>query len=93
MGQPLQFLPALLDGLVYTLLVLVVFYWWTILIVIIASFVAQGNYHPALAILSQLVEPLLAPVRKVIPSLGPLDLSPIVVLLGLRLVQVALESV
>ena len=43
---------------------------WSILIVILASFIAQGNYHPALAMLQQLTEPVLAPARKLLPSMG-----------------------
>jgi YggT family protein len=80
-------LPALWAGLIKTLLVLMQFYKWTIIIMVIASFVAQGSYHPALALLNQLVEPIMAPVRKVLPSLGPLDLSPMVVLLAIILIE------
>lgn len=74
-------------GLVHTLEVMVGFFWWTILIVVIASFLAPGTYHPALALLNQIVEPLISPVRKVLPTLGPLDFSPLVVLLVLTLAQ------
>ena len=41
-------------------------------------------------LLVQVTEPVLGPARRVIPSLGPLDISPIVVVFGLRLVQVLL---
>lgn len=80
-------LPAIWAGLIKTLLVLMQFYKWTIIIMVIASFVAQGSYHPALALLNQLVEPIMAPVRKALPTLGPLDLSPMVVLLVIILVE------
>lgn len=81
-----------LSGLRHTLLVLVGFYWWTILIVVIASFVAQGTHHPALALLNQLIDPLIRPVRRILPTLGPLDFSPLVVLLALTLVQDGLRQ-
>ncbi len=80
-------LPTLWAGLIKTLLVLLQFYKWTIIIIVIASFVAQGSYHPALALLNQLLEPIIAPVRRVLPSLGPLDLSPMVVLLIIILAE------
>lgn len=37
--------------------------------------------------LYQLTEPLLRPIRQVLPSMGGLDLSPIVLLLGIFLLQ------
>jgi len=37
--------------------------------------------------LSRLVEPILAPIKRVIPSLGGLDLSPIVAILALQWFQ------
>lgn len=37
-------------------------------------------------LLGKLVEPYLSPFRKIIPSIGPLDLSPIVALIALRFV-------
>ena len=77
----------LIGGLVRTVLVLIQFYWWTIIIVIIASFVAQGTYHPALGLLSQLAEPILGPLRRIIPPLGPLDLSPMVAIVALTVLQ------
>jgi len=37
--------------------------------------------------LSRLVEPILAPIKRVMPSLGGLDLSPIVAILALQWIQ------
>ena len=42
------------------------------------------------SILYQLTEPLLGPVRRLIPSMGMFDLSPIVVFIGLRILQGAI---
>lgn len=60
---------------------------WSILIAIIASWIAPGNYHPALALLGQLTEPVLAPARRLLPALGGLDLSPILVFLVLGVIE------
>jgi len=38
------------------------------------------------------VEPLLAPIRRVIPNLGALDLSPLVLLLVLQVLQIVLNN-
>ena len=85
-GSAPSVFPALWAGMIKTLLVLMQFYKWTIIILVIASFVAQGSMHPALQLLQQLLEPIMAPVRKVLPSLGPLDISSMVVLLAIILI-------
>jgi YggT family protein len=48
--------------------------------------VAQG-YNPIAAVFDQLTEPMLRPIRKVIPPLGGLDLSILVLIIGLQFVQ------
>ncbi|MFW6094341.1 MAG: YggT family protein [Pseudomonadota bacterium] len=68
-------------------------FWWSILIVIIAGWIAPGTYHPALALLQQITEPLLAPARRLLPPLGGLDFSPIVVFLVLGLLERILPQV
>ncbi len=80
-------LTVLWMGLVKMLLVLTQFYKYTLFIVIIASFLVQGTVHPALQLLQQLLEPLLGPIRRVMPSFGPLDLSPMVLILVIFLVE------
>ena len=44
-------------------------------------------YHPAMQFLIQITEPLLAPIRENLPSLGGLDFSPLVALLILWFVE------
>ncbi len=55
-----------------------------IFISIIASWVAPHSYHPILSVVRSISEPILAPARKLIPPIGGLDLSPMVVLLFLN---------
>jgi YggT family protein len=43
--------------------------------------------HPLVRLTSALTEPLLAPIRRVLPSVGGLDFSPLVLLFGLRLLE------
>ena len=74
-------------GLVETVLTMIQFYIFAIFIIVIASFLMAGQMHPALALLHQLIEPIMAPFRKIIPPFGPLDLTPMVVLLLLFIVQ------
>ncbi|MXX30394.1 MAG: YggT family protein [Gammaproteobacteria bacterium] len=83
-GGPLQLITG---SLLHILLRFLDLFWWSILIVIIASFLAQGRYHPALQLLHQITEPILAPARRIIPPMGGLDFSPILVILLLGILQ------
>lgn len=73
-----------LVGVLDTLLTIL--FWATIGSVII-SWVAPNSPHPAPQLLQQLVEPLFAQVRRVIPPIGGLDLSPIAIFLVIQIVQ------
>ncbi|MSQ23030.1 MAG: YggT family protein [Chloroflexi bacterium] len=50
--------------------------------------VRPGNpFHPLAVVLHQVTEPLLGPLRRVIPTIGQFDISPIVALLLLQFLQ------
>lgn len=51
-------------------------------------FMPQGGYNPVLNIVFSISEPLLATARKVLPSFGGLDLSPILAIIFLQLTDV-----
>ncbi len=53
----------------------------------ILSWVSQGR-SPVEYVLSQLTEPFLTPIRRVIPAIGGLDLSMLVAILGLQFLQI-----
>jgi YggT family protein len=67
------------------------FYLVAIIIYVILSWVAPGTYSPAGALLASICEPLLAPVRRVIPPIGGLDLSALFVLIGLQALLILLR--
>ena len=56
-------------------------------IVIIYTFLRffMDPFHPVLHVLSQVIEPLLVPVRKRMPPTGGLDFSPLILIIGLQL--------
>lgn len=42
------------------------------------------------SVIYQLTEPVMGPVRRLIPTIGMIDISPIVVFFGLRILQSAI---
>jgi YggT family protein len=72
-------------------LFIVSIYYYAILASIIMSFVmmfsGSTNPHPLLLLVWQLTEPVMAPVRKIIPSMGGLDFSPIIIFIAIQIIQ------
>ena len=54
--------------------------------VIVSWFQLPPN-QPTVNVLKRLTEPLLDPIRRILPDMGGLDFSPLVLLFGLRLVR------
>ncbi|MEQ8800139.1 MAG: YggT family protein [Phycisphaerales bacterium] len=60
---------------------------FTILIQALASWLTPGHHTPATAVLWSVNEPLLRPVRQYVPPIGGLDISPLVVIIGLQVIS------
>jgi YggT family protein len=67
------------------------FYTVAVLIHALLSWVAPGNDSPATRLLGRLCEPLLRPVRRLVPPIGGLDFSALFVLIGLQALQILLR--
>ncbi len=95
-GGLVPILTALTWGVIGLLNLTLTLYFYGIFIVIIASFlIALGGLrlsHPALDLVNQLMEPVMAPFRRVLPPLGGLDLSPILIFLTIRVLQVVIGN-
>ena len=65
-------------------------YFFSILVFIIFSWIAPGSHHPALMLMQQLNEPVMAPLRKILPPMGGLDLSPILVFILINVFNILL---
>lgn len=61
------------------------------LVMALMSWVVQG-YNPTLMVFHQLTEPFLRPIRRVIPSIGGLDLSVLVAFLLLNVINILLAG-
>lgn len=64
---------------------------WMLIIRAILSWFNQG-YNPIVMVMDQLTEPLLAPVRRIIPPIGGLDLSVMLVIIGMNFINMLLAQ-
>ena len=78
---------AIVAGVYRTFDLFLFFYWIAIFAMIIISFLAPATYNPVTAILRDVCEPVLAPARRLLPAMGGLDLSPLIVFLVIGLLQ------
>lgn len=67
-------------------------YFWALLVSIVSSFIAPFSEHPALVLVRQLTEPIMAPFRRLLPSMGGLDLSPIFVFLTIQILKIVIVA-
>lgn len=63
-----------------------------ILIRAILSWFPISRENPFAQVVFQVTEPVLAPLRRVVPSLGMIDITPLVALLLLQMIQVMIQS-
>jgi YggT family protein len=59
---------------------------------VLVSWVNPNPYHPAMQILYQITEPILAPIRRYLPSTGMIDFSPLVAIVLLEVARWVLLS-
>lgn len=80
---------ALLLAIVETLHMVINLYIWIVIIASLLSFVRPDPYNPIVQALYRLTEPVLGFVRQKMPFVlvSGIDLSPLVVLIGLQLVD------
>jgi YggT family protein len=50
-------------------------------------------FHPLRQALDQLVEPMLAPIRRIVPTVGMIDFSPVVLLIVIQLLESLLVGI
>jgi len=87
LGASLPVATLILGSIAKILGLLLGVYFWLILIQVILSWVSPQTYNPAITLIYTLTEPVLRPARRIMPDLGGLDLSPLVVIVVLQLVR------
>ncbi len=84
--------PIVVLGLLRLMHLVLQTYTLLMLVYVISSWISQGGYNPAIAVVAAIVEPVLSPFRRVIPSIGGLDLSPIAGLLAIQFLNRLIPS-
>jgi YggT family protein len=85
----------MVNPFIWLILALLDIYWWIIIITIIISWLTAFNVmnrsNPYVRQISyglgKLTEPLLRPIRNILPDLGGLDISPIFLLIALQFLR------
>ena len=80
-----QYLGTFINILFYVL-------WAAILGRVILSWINLSPQNPIVVLIYGITEPILAPIRRVLPSMGMLDLSPMIALIVLIVIQRILLS-
>jgi len=91
-GWPLPIANIVIWALLGTIGLFLKLYFWGLLIMIIASWIAPQSYNPALLLLRQIIEPPMKPIRKLMPDMGGLDISPIIAFLIINVFEILLLS-
>ena len=60
---------------------------WLVIIRCLLSFIPHNPYQPLIRFVYDVTEPIMAPFRRLIPPIGMIDTSPIVVVFALELVR------
>ena len=83
------------DLLIQFVSILTTVMWVAILGRVIMSWVSvdrSSPFYPVVAIIYEITEPILGPIRSVLPNFGMIDLSPMVALLLMGLIRQILVS-
>jgi YggT family protein len=79
--EPLAWIDALLREVAHMLLWT---YFYAILLYALLSMIAPGGYSPLQSVLTSLSEPVLRPIRRLIPGIAGIDLSPLWAMIAIQ---------
>lgn len=87
-GAAIPAVPLLAAGLRALTVSTLQLYTAMVFVYALLSFIASGTYRPVLTLLASLCEPVLAPLRRILPAAGGLDFSPLVAIIGLQALRI-----
>lgn len=84
-----------MNAVIYILYQILSFYWWIVILSVVFSWLYAFNVinssnqfvNSVSGFLYQMTEPLYGRIRRFLPNLGGIDLSPIIVLFGIMFLQ------
>jgi len=84
-----------MNPFIWLILTIIGIYKWIVIAMVIMSWLLAFNvvniHHPFVRqvtyFLTRLTEPLLAPIRRILPNLGGLDLSPVALFIALLFIE------
>jgi len=71
----------LIYALANILAVVLQLFWWIFLVRVLISWVSPSPFNPIVQFLYRVTEPVLQPIRRALPPMSGIDLSPLVVFL------------
>ena len=83
-SSPLNLQEIFIFSLMKLAATLLMTYFFLIIATVILSWVGAKLRHPVVPLVYQLTEPVLAPIRRVIPPIAGIDLSPLFALIAIR---------
>ena len=83
-SQPLGPSEIVIFSVTKLMATLLMTYFFLIIAAVILSWVGGQMRHPVIPLVFQLTEPVMRPIRRVIPPIAGIDLSPVFALIGIR---------
>ncbi len=84
-------LELLLKSIIQAIDILLTVYIWIIIARVIISWINLSPYHPVVNFIYKITEPILSPLRKLIPPIAGIDFTPVVVILGIYFLKNLLQ--
>jgi len=86
---------ALIASLIWLILAIIDIFFWVVIGSAVMSWLIAFNVinirNPYVSLiwdtLMRLTEPMLAPIRRILPNMGGIDISPVILLLGLQFLR------
>lgn len=89
-SNPLAPSGVLLFSITKLMATLLTLYFVLIIVAVLLSWLAPGSRHPVVPLVHQLTRPVLRPIRRLIPPIAGVDLSPLIALIAIRFLMLLL---
>jgi len=91
-GLSVATLPIAITAILELAILSLNLFFFVILIKVILSWVAPQNHNPMTVLLNTMAEPVLRPFRRIVPTFGGFDISPIFAIILLKAAEIVLQT-